>query len=138
MIRRRAEVPRSLAGSELARKIPWRELRRVERLGTPVWVAAGRSVIREDGPGRECFVVVDGEFRVERRDRFLAVVGPGEFVGEMALLDLQPRTATVTAVRDSTVWAFTRREFATLMYRCPVLAAHVRGVAGVREGAMAA
>ena len=138
MIRRRAEVPRSLAGSELARKIPWRELRRVERLGTPVWVAAGRSVIREDGPGRECFVVVDGEFRVERRGRFLALVGPGEFIGEMALLDLQPRTATVTAVRDSAVWAFSRREFASLMYGCPTLAAHVRGVAGTREGVMAA
>lgn len=133
MFWRRTDLPRPVADLALARAVPAREMREVDRLGTPVRVSAGRSVIREDAPGRECFLVVQGALRVERAGETVSEVGSGEFVGEMALLDMRPRNATVTAVRESELLAFNRREFSTLMRDCPVLAARVRATALTRE-----
>jgi CRP-like cAMP-binding protein len=80
--------------------------------------------MREGGFGRECFVVIDGEFKVER-DGLSIVVGAGAVLGEMALLTLKPRTATVTATTDSNVYVLNRAEFSTLLDTCPSIAQHV-------------
>lgn len=137
MFWRRADRPRPVERSSLARVVPAEEMNEIDRLGTLVRVPAGRAVIREAAPGRECFLVVDGRFRVVRGGDPVATVGSGEFIGEMALLDLRPRNATVTAMSDSSVLAFNRREFATLMLNCPILASRVRGAVGTREVAAA-
>ncbi len=68
-----------------------------ERVG----VEAETTIIEEDSLSEDMFVIVDGEFRVTKRgtDRevVLATLGPGEVVGEIALLDNAPRTASVTS-----------------------------------------
>ncbi|MGH8913826.1 MAG: sensor histidine kinase [Acidimicrobiia bacterium] len=70
-------------------------------------VPAETRIIDEDSHSEEMYVVVDGEFRVTKRgtnsEIFLANLGPGEVVGEIALLDEAPRTASVTATMESTV-----------------------------------
>ena len=57
----------------------------------------GDLLIREGRPGRELFLVVEGEAVVSLRDRPLATVGPGELVGEMALFGRAPTSASVYA-----------------------------------------
>ena len=79
----------------------------------------------ENAVGRECMLVVEGSFTVERAGEHLADLLPGDFMGEVALLDRKPRNATVTAAEDSVVYAFTPREFDSLLRECPVLAARV-------------
>lgn len=63
---------------------------------------AGAVLFREGEPGAVMYVLRTGRVRIERRfptgDRTLAVLGPGEFFGEMAILNSRPRTATAIAV----------------------------------------
>ena len=88
---------------DLMRRIPFlagcndRELDRIARLADEVTVPAGHVLMREGETGREAFVVVDGWATIVVGGARVAAVGPGQFVGEMALLEHRPRTATVIA-----------------------------------------
>jgi len=67
---------------------------------------AGDVVFREGDHGRELFVVLDGEMEVLKkskrdRDARVALLGPGDWFGEMSILDIMPRSATVRAVAPS-------------------------------------
>ena len=89
-----------------------------------VQVDAGERLIREGEPGREIFLVVEGEAVVSLRDDALATVGPGEFVGEMTVFERVPRSATVTALTPMRVLVAGVRSFDVL--RChPALLRHL-------------
>ena len=62
---------------------------------------AGRVLCREGDSGGEFFVLVDGSARVERKGNVLRDLGPGDFFGEIALVDHGLRTATVTVLTPS-------------------------------------
>lgn len=132
MFRRTVSIPTPLAASELGQAIPAEELRVLATLGTEIRFAEGRVAMTEDAVGRECMLVIDGSFAVERLGTRVAELGAGEFVGEVALLTGEPRNATVTALEDSTTHAFSRREFSSLLGRCPTIAARVNGTAKQR------
>ena len=83
--------------------------------------AAGKVLIREGERGREFFVIVSGEVEVRRKGRKMATLGPGSFVGEMALLSKIPRVATVTAVTPLDVLVITDRAFLDLLEKMPGL-----------------
>ncbi len=118
------ELHPALLASELGIAAPVEELEVLDRLATPIAVASGEQIVRKDGFGRECFIVIDGQFKIERDDLDL-LVGPGTVIGEMALLTLKPRTASVTATADSSVYVLTRAEFASLLDTCPAIAQYV-------------
>ena len=73
------------------------ELERIARLLDEVDVPAGKVLMRQGELGAEMFIVVSGRFTIERDGRTIAERGPGDSLGEMALLSEGPRTATVTA-----------------------------------------
>ncbi len=64
-------------------------------------------------------MVVSGEITIRRNNRKLAVIGPGGIAGEMALLDDQPRSATLTTSADSDLLLFSRRDFRILLDAIP-------------------
>lgn len=70
-------------------------------------ISAGTVLFREGDVGGEMFVIQGGSVRISRRvgdaERTLAVLGPGEFVGEMAILTGERRSATATVVEDARV-----------------------------------
>ncbi len=70
-------------------------------------VEAEKVIIEEDSLSEDMFVIVDGELRVTKqgadREVTLATLGPGEVVGEIALLDNAPRTASVTTATPATL-----------------------------------
>ncbi len=74
-----------------------RDLQLVARAAEDVKVEAGKVLVTEGSAGAEFFVIVDGKARVTRRGRKVAGLGPGQFFGELALLDRAPRNATVVA-----------------------------------------
>jgi hypothetical protein len=77
----------------------------------PVAFEPGGCVMREGDPGDRFYVVREGELRVSAGGREVATVGPGGYVGEIALLRDVPRTATVTAVGPASLFALDRDEF---------------------------
>ena len=78
------------------------ELARIDSSLTAVRLKAGQVVVHEGHYGAELLIVADGEIQVTRHspagEQELAVLGRGDFVGEIALLEGTPRTASVTAV----------------------------------------
>ncbi len=66
-------------------------------LAAPVDVAPGRPIARQGEIGSGLFVILEGRVRVVRDGSTVASLGPGEFFGELSVLDRQPRIASVVA-----------------------------------------
>jgi MFS family permease len=77
----------------------------------PVHANARDVVIREGDPGDRVYVIREGGVAVSKRGQLVAQLGPGDYVGEIALLRDVPRTATVTAVDDADLLALERDVF---------------------------
>lgn len=94
----------------------------------------GRAEDAEDGDS--LYVIVEGRVRVVReregREQKLAELGPGEFFGEMALLDGKPRSATVIAEEDTQCMILPRWELQRAMRRDPEVAIHMLAVLSER------
>jgi CRP/FNR family transcriptional regulator, cyclic AMP receptor protein len=88
-------------------------------------VPEGKVLAREGDFGQEFFVIGDGTAAVERGGERIAELGPGEFFGEMALLDEERRTATVTATTPMSLIVMTRSDFRTLDRTMPTVHAEV-------------
>jgi CRP-like cAMP-binding protein len=88
-----------------------KELDRLARHAEIVDYRAGDVLMTEGETGHEFFVIIDGEVGVTQGDATLAKLGPGAYVGEQALLDPGPRSATVTALRDTSTVLLSSREF---------------------------
>ena len=83
---------------------------------------AGDVLTREGDRGHEFLVIVDGQANVLIGGQKIATLGPGEFFGELALLDDGPRTATVVAETDLVAEVSSQREFNDLIEGAPHLA----------------
>jgi CRP/FNR family cyclic AMP-dependent transcriptional regulator len=73
-------------------------LRGVATFATETSVPAGRHLVKEDDYAYEFMVIEEGEAEVVRGDERLAVLGPGDFFGEIALLEKTQRMASVIAI----------------------------------------
>jgi CRP-like cAMP-binding protein len=140
---RRSRAPRSRGRSkdaklELLRRIPLfsactkGDLRRISSLADEVDVSQGAVLTRQGEPGRECFVIVEGRAKAAMRGRRAVSMGPGDFFGEMALLDQGPRSATVTAETDMELLVLSSRGFWSLIRDVPVVAPRIMQVLAER------
>lgn len=102
--------------------------RRLERLGMladEVDVQAGKVLMRQGDSGSDMMVIVSGGVSVERDGSRLNTLGPGDFFGEIALVDGGPRTATVTAEEPTRLLVITHRDFHSMMDEFPEVADQV-------------
>lgn len=111
------------------------ELEQIDHLITTVPIPAGRKLTTEGQHGREFIVIVEGQATVSVGGDVVATVGPGDFVGEISLLDGGPRTATVVCDTDVVAKIIGYREFSQLLDAAPTLARSLLPglVARVRE-----
>ena len=98
-----------------------KELQLIARRADPLDIDKGQLLVKEGTPGHEFFVIIDGKAKVTRRGRQVAVLGPGSFFGELALLDTAPRNATVTAQTPMEVLILGQREFSGLLAEVPAM-----------------
>jgi CRP-like cAMP-binding protein len=101
-------------------------------------VSVGEELCREGDPGRSCFLVVSGALRITKlgAEGVLATLGPGTFVGQMALVDHAPRSATVTAGEPTLVLEFAREPFERMLAARSPLALRFQeqiAIAGIRQ-----
>ena len=121
-MRRAEQYQRVLLKVPMFQACTKRELTMVSRLAEDVRYEPGDVLVREGARGEEFFVIVEGQAEVGRGGRKVAVLGPGDFFGELALLDPAPRDATVTALTPMEVVVLGRREFTGLLAEVPTIA----------------
>lgn len=96
-----------------------RSLAIIDRLGVTIDLPAGCALCAEGRSGTEFFVLLDGLVDVRTAAGTAAVLRPGAWFGETALLDHAPRRATVTARTPVTLIVFGKREFSALLTAAP-------------------
>jgi CRP-like cAMP-binding protein len=101
-----------------------KELELIARQADEVDVPAGKVLAQQGTFGDQFFVIEEGTADVVRDGERLGELGPGDFFGEMALLDEDRRTATVTATTPMTVIVMTRASFRAVESAMP----HVHSV----------
>ena len=87
-----------------------------------VAMAPGETFIQEGAIGDCMYVIVDGQVRVHSRGRTILFLGPGKSVGELAVLDAEPRSASVTAVTDTLLFRIDKEPFDEVIADRPEIA----------------
>lgn len=108
-----------LSGMSLFSDFSTEELGRVVELSERRVFPTGAVLVDQGDPGMECFVIVSGSAGVYVRGEYVATSTAGSLIGEMALIDHRPRTATVVANSEMTVLRFDSDAFRTLLEEMP-------------------
>jgi CRP/FNR family cyclic AMP-dependent transcriptional regulator len=98
-----------------------RQLRAIARISEVIEVPAATVLARAGTAGDEFFLILDGSARVEVSPRKRSRLEPGQYFGEMSLLDGGPRSASVTAETPLRLLVIKRRDFTTLLKEAPEL-----------------
>ena len=102
-----------------------KELKAVGALTSEVNVPAGHELAREETFGDEFYLILDGNVRNHRAGATIRTLGPGDFLGEIALIDHGRRTASATAETDCRLLVLGHREFHSLLDAQPDIRVHV-------------
>jgi CRP-like cAMP-binding protein len=102
-----------------------RELERLGQLADEIEVGLDQVLAEQGRIGHEFFIVLDGRVMVLDGNRPVATLGPGDFFGEIALIESRPRTATVRAEGIVRLLVIGHREFHALMDEFPTVRAAV-------------
>ena len=106
------------------------------RNGEEVRLDAGQVVFKKGDAGHEIYIVRSGELQILDGNQVFETVGPGGIVGEMALVDGSPRSATVRANLASEVIPMDERRFLFMVQQTPHFALRVMKVMSARLRAM--
>jgi CRP/FNR family cyclic AMP-dependent transcriptional regulator len=98
-----------------------KQLRSVAKIAKVFDVVAGTVLARAGEPGDEFFLIIDGTARAEVSADKRVLMRPGEFFGEMSILDGGPRSATVVADTPVRLLVISRRHFSELLKDVPGL-----------------
>ena len=98
-----------------------RQLRAIARISEVIEVPEATVLALSGAPGEEFFLIMDGSARVEVSPRKRAPLKPGDYFGEMSLLDGGPRSASVIAETPLRLLVIKRRDFSTLLREAPEL-----------------
>lgn len=108
------------------------ELKKIEKLGLRKKYKKGNIVVLEKEMGAALFVIIAGKVKIVRTDEegrevILSIFGPGEFFGEMSLLDGHPRSASVVSLAKTELFMIHRRDFLQLLHEHPQVAISLLG-----------
>ena len=118
MLRKNAKI-------ELLKRVPLfercsqRELAQIAALTDELHLPEARKLTQEGTGGAEFLVLVEGEADVLRKGRKVNELGPGDFIGEIALVSGKPRTATVKTRGPARLLVLTASGFRALMHDVP-------------------
>lgn len=100
-----------LKSIDLFSQIPGEDLSQIAQITDQVQFEEGDEIFHEGDPGDSLYLVIEGRIRVHRGGVEVAVLGERQVFGEMALLDSEPRSASVLAVTDLTLLKIARDDF---------------------------
>jgi CRP/FNR family transcriptional regulator len=101
------------------------QLRAIAETAHVVSFDAGAAIVSQGEEGLGFYLILSGSVRVERDGHDIATLGPGEFFGEVALVERLPRTATVVAVERTICLGILRSHFRPLLVAQPRIALRI-------------
>ena len=110
------------------------ELERIAPFVSEVSVSEGKRLVQEGDYAYEFMAIEEGEAEVRRGDQVLAVLGPGDFFGEMGVIDSERRNATVIAKTGLRLITLDRWDMKRLEKMIPSAAAKIRETVEKRRG----
>jgi CRP-like cAMP-binding protein len=110
-----------------------KEREQIAKWADEVEVQPGKHLIDQGQFGYEFFVIEEGKAEVKRGDEVIAQLGPGDFFGEMALLEADRRNASVIASEPMRTIVMTRQQFISMEEAMPSVAAQVRQAVEARR-----
>lgn len=93
--------------------------------------AAGATVVREGDPGASLCIVVEGRLAVRHGDEVLSTLSPGDYFGDISLIDGEPRSATIVALDDVELLELGAADFESLIAIPYVARAVMRNLAAI-------
>lgn len=122
---RTRDIEAHIAEVDLFRALSKRQVKRLASAAKELTHPAGRAVSTE-GLGALAFhYILDGTASVTRDGRELRTLGPGDYFGEISMIDGKPRSATVTAASPMKVLAIPHADFEEVLDEDPELARHL-------------
>ncbi len=121
-----------LANNWLFSNCSAKELRSLARVTDTITVPEGKVLCQEGKPGREFFSIVKGLAAVKRRGRKVATLGPGQYFGELALLDRLPRSASVVSETEMELIVLGAPEFNGVVETVPRIAHKIMAAMATR------
>jgi CRP/FNR family transcriptional regulator, cyclic AMP receptor protein len=116
----------------LFRGLSRKQLAQIERLVDEITVPAESRLATAGQHGAELVVIVEGRATVTVGRRRTVRLGPGDFFGEMSLVDGGPRSATVEAASDMRLLVIGGREFSELLEKAPPIVVKIMRVLSCR------
>ena len=104
-----------MKGVDLFRDISGEEVSHVAQIAEEREFGKEQIIFEEGDVGDSMFIIVDGTVRIHKGDKEIAVLDKGKFIGEMALLDQEPRSASVTTKEETTLLEINGEDFYDLM-----------------------
>jgi len=114
-----ADIKEFLRTTKLLSTVPEPLLSRIASEVQTFPASSGQVVCREGEPGDALYLIVEGEVRVEKEGKTIVCLLPPDCVGEFALIDDLPRSATVVAERDSALLRWERKDFIRALSESP-------------------
>lgn len=99
-----------------------KELQLIAKRSDEISVPAGRELVKQGTSGHEFYLILEGTAKVVKGGRKTATLGPGQYFGELALLDRGLRSASVVAEGDMRLLILGQREFLGLIDEVPAIA----------------
>jgi CRP/FNR family cyclic AMP-dependent transcriptional regulator len=127
--------PNRLRSLPLFADVSDEELSQIATFAQEISVEAGRELVREGDFSYEFMAIEEGEAEVTRHDEHVADLGPGDFFGEMGLLEKTLRNATVTAKTPMQLVTLTGWDLRRIERTVPQAVARVRAVLEARRPA---
>ena len=111
-----------LKSIDLFRALPSEELAQIAEIAEEVPYGAGDPVFTEGDIGDALYLVVEGAVKVHRGDKQLAKLSVRDVFGEMAVLDSEPRSASVTVIDEAVLLKIGRDDFREILAERPEIA----------------
>jgi CRP/FNR family cyclic AMP-dependent transcriptional regulator len=121
------EICEMIAETQLFSDLSWPEIESLAAFVQCYEVPAGICIFSEGEPGNYLCLLITGQIAIEKEDqdgvsKQLVVITRGKTVGEMSIIDGEPRSATCTALSDSVVLLLTKENYQRLIKERPGLA----------------
>src|SRR4051812_30632648 len=129
-----APPPEKLAGLNRLEALSDADLEKVVRTGRHVHLPADWSLIWEKTPADKAYLIVDGQVSVRKNGQEVARLGPGDVIGEMAIVNHRLRSASVVSLTPLDGVHFTKESLEQLLDEVPAFGEALRGTSADRLG----